>query len=348
LGQPGEATITDPGGVCVNGETLRTHHIVVATGSVPTIPPIDGLKETGYWTNREATSFREVPESIIVVGGGAEGCELAQVFHGYGATVTIVEETDQLLGHESPDAAMHLQERFTSIGITLHLGRKAVKFERKDGRKMATLDNGEIISAQEVLVSVGRHPDIATLGLERVGVRTSERGIEIDEHCRAAENVWAVGDVTGVAGFTHVADYQGHIVSLAILGTPRPADYSAIPSIRYTDPEVASVGITSKEKAPQGMDIVRVQVPLSASSRADTYGQGYQGGLCLFADRHEKVLIGAWAVGPLASEWIQFATLAIRGKVPIEVLDDTMLAYPTFTRLYLDPIQTLQQQLAGS
>lgn len=341
----GEATISGPGRVQINGRALETKRIVVTTGSLPNVPPIDGLKQIGYWTNREATSFQEVPKSVLVLGGGAEGAELGQALHSYGAEVTIVEESDQLLSHESPEAARHLEERFRGIGIKLCLGRKAVKFEEADGQKTATLDNGETISAQEVLVAVGRHPDIAELGLDRLGVKTTKQGIQIDEHCRAAENVWAAGDVTGVAGFTHVADYQGHIASKDILGHPHPANYSDIPAVTFTDPEVASVGMTRQEQAPHGVDLVSIEVPLSASSRTDTYGKGYQGGLSLFADRNDKVLVGAWAVGPLAGEWVQFATLAIRAKVPVDVLDDTILAFPTFTRLYLEPIRELQHKL---
>lgn len=344
----GEAMITAPGTVQVNGRTLRADRIVLATGSVPTIPPIEGLKQVGYWTNREATSFQNVPESILVLGGGAEGCELAQVFHSYGAKVSIVEEANQLLSHESPDAARHLEDRFKRIGIALHLGRKAVKVEEHDGLKRAILDTGDTLTAQEMLVAVGRHADTANLGLEKVGIKSNKKGIEIDEHCRAGEAIWAVGDVTGVANFTHVADYQGHIASLDILGTPRSADYRAIPAVTFTDPEVASVGITRKEKAPTGMDLIEAHAPLSASSRIDTYGKGYEGGLHLFADRNDRVLVGAWAVGPLAGEWIQLATLAIRARVPIETLDDTLLAFPTFTRLYLQPIQDLQQKVTGS
>lgn len=342
----GEATLAGPGKVRLNDQELETTRIVLATGSVPTIPSIEGLDRIDYWTNREATSFQEVPKSVLVLGGGAVGAELAQVLHSYGARVTIVEPAQQLLGHENPDAAKYVEERFTRIGITLCLGREAVMLEETRRGKTATLDNGQKLSAQIVLVATGRHPNIQGLGLDRAGVKTSRHGIQIDEHCQAAENVWAVGDVTGVAGFTHVADYQGYIASAAILGRPRPANYSDIPAVTFTDPEVASVGITQQDRAPQGMELVSAQAPLTAGARTDTYGKGYQGALSLFADRENKVLVGAWAVGPLAGEWVQFATLAIRGKVPIDVLDDTMLAFPTFTRLYLEPIRKLRQALA--
>jgi dihydrolipoamide dehydrogenase len=338
--------VTGPEKVQIDNQTLQTKRIVIATGSVPTIPPIEGLEQVGYWTNREATSFQEVPKSVLVIGGGAVGCELGQVLRNYGAHVTIVEEANQLLGHENPGAAQHLEKRFQSIGIALHLGRTVTRIEGTDQGKTATLDNGETLSAQEVLVATGRHADTQGLGLEHIGVKTTEQGVRVDQHCQAAENVWAVGDVTGVAGFTHVADYQGQIAVNDILGRPRPANYTDIPAVTFTDPEVASVGITQHKQAPQGMDLVSVEVPLSAASRTDTYGTGYQGGLSLFADRNAKTLVGAWAVGPLAGEWVQFATLAIRAKVPVSILDDTILAFPTFTRLYLEPVRKLQQRLS--
>lgn len=343
----GEATIAGPGQVRIDGQTLQTKRIVVATGSVATIPPIKGLDQIDHWTNREGTSFQEVPKSVIVLGGGAQGCELAQVLHSYGAQVCIVEESSQLLGHECPEAAHHLEQRFRGIGITLYLGRKAVTFEETKQGSTATLDDGQTLSAQVVLVATGRHPNVRGLGLERVGVKTTKQGVKIDEHCRAGENVWAVGDVTGVAGFTHVADYQGSIASADILGRPRPANYSDIPAVTFTDPEVASVGMTRESQIPKGMEVVTAHVPLTAASRTDTYGTGYQGGLSLFADRSARVLVGAWAVGPLAGEWVQFATLAIRARVPVEVLDDTILAFPTFTRLYLEPVRELRQKLVG-
>jgi pyruvate/2-oxoglutarate dehydrogenase complex dihydrolipoamide dehydrogenase (E3) component len=341
----GDACITGHGQVQVNGTTLQTQRIIISTGSVNSTPPIEGLEEAGYWTNREATAFQTVPRSVIALGGGAVGSELGQVLHSFGAEVTIVEEAKQLLGHESPDAARYLQRRFEQDGIKLHLGRKATEVERGEKGRTVTLDDGTVLTAEVVLVATGRHASVDGLGLERVGVQTTKQGIKIDEHCRAAENVWAVGDVTGVAMFTHVAAYQSRIAAADILGNPRAANYSDIPAVTFTDPEVASVGITDSGKAPQGMEIVQAHADLKQAARTDTYGKGYQGALHLLADKHDKVLVGAWAAGPLAGEWIQWATLAIRARVPVHVLDDTILAFPTFTRLYLDPLEQLQKQL---
>jgi dihydrolipoamide dehydrogenase len=343
----GEATITERNQVRVGDQSLRTKRIVVATGSEASIPPIEGLQETGYWTNREGTAFQQVPQSVIMLGGGAVGSELGQVFRSYGAEVTIVEEAGHLLEHESPDAAKYVEQSFETQGIKLHLGHRAMKVERKDEGRMVTLDDGRTLTAEIILVATGRHALTEGLGLERAGVRVEKRGIAIDEHCRAADNVWAVGDVTGIAMYTHLASYQARIAAADILGKPRTANYSDLPSVTFTDPELASVGITDPSKAPQGMEIVKAQVDLAQGDRTYTYGEGYEGALCLLADRHDKVLVGAWGAGPLAGEWVQWATLAIRARVPVHILDDTILAFPTFTRLYLSPVEELQKQLGS-
>ncbi len=340
----GKAQIVGSGAVQVSGQILHGRHLIVATGSVASIPPIDGLLEAGFWTNREATELKEIPGSIVVIGGGAIGCELGQMVRNYGAEVTLVEESDHLLDQENPDAARYLQDQFAEQGIVLQLGCRATKIEQRNGQRILTLDNGQIVTGEAVLVATGRTPVTEHLGLDCVGVQIGKQGIQIDNQCRAAEGVWAVGDVVG-AGFTHVADYQAQIAADDIMGHSRLADYRAIPRIAYTDPEIAAVGIAESSKAPEGMEIITAGTDLATGSRTVTYGQDYTGQLCVFADRKEQVLVGAWAVGPLASEWIQFATLAIRARVPISVLDDTMLAFPTFMREYMYPLHQLKTQL---
>ncbi len=344
----GEGMIAGPGLVKINDRTLNTKYIAVATGSVDSIPPIDGLKDVGYWTNREVTEMQVVPSSVLIVGGGAEGCEFAQIFISLGANVAIVEEAEHLLGHKSPDAAKYVQQSFENQGIKVHTGRKTMRFEEKDGLRVATLDNGQQLSAQIVVTATGRKACIEGYGLENVGIKASPKGIPIDEHCQAAENVWAMGDVTGVAGFTHVADYQGHLAVADMLGRPRNADYTAIPRVTYTDPEVAAVGQTDPKQMPPGVDLITASVDLDSISRTSTYGQELHGALCLYADRASQTLVGAWAAGPIAGEWIQFATLAIRARVPLSVLNDTILAFPTFTRGYLQPIHDLYRQMESN
>lgn len=341
----GDARITGPGQVQVDGETLTGRRLIISTGSENSIPPIEGLREAGYWTNREATSFQEIPKSVLVIGGGAIGSELGQALRHYGAKVTIVEEADHLLGRESADAARYLQGQFETDGIVLHLGRRVTKVERTDSGRTATLDDGTRLSAEHVLAVTGRHALIDNLGLDAIGIHPDKGGIECDEHCRASQDVWAAGDVTGVAMYTHVASYQARIVADDILGRPRVADYTGIPRVTFTQPEVASVGITDPKQGPDGMEVVTAQTELGDMARTETYGKGYSGALCLLADRHHKVLVGAWAVGPLAGEWIQWATLAIRARVPVHVLEDTILAFPTFTEMYTAPLRSLMKSL---
>lgn len=341
----GHARIAAQGLVQVNGQTLRAQRIVIATGTEASVPPIPGLKEVGYWTNREGTAFKEVPRSAIVLGGGAVGCELGQVLRRFGAEVTLVDLADHLLPHESPEASGYLEEAFEGEGITLHLGRKAERFEQEAEGRTATLDDGTKLSAEVVLVATGRNPRLQGLDVEKLGITPSRQGVSVDDHCQAEENVWAAGDITGVAQFTHIAYYQGRVVADNILGKTRSADYSAVPHVTFTDPEVASVGIATPGHAPQGMDVVTVHADLSHNARTVTYGEGFKGGLCLLADRRSKTLVGAWAVGPLAGEWIHLAALAIRARVPVGLLEDTILAFPTFTRLYLGPFEELQRKL---
>ena len=228
---------------------------------------------------------------------------------------------------------------------SMHLGRRVSKVERTDTGRTATLDNGTRLSAEQILVVTGRHPLTENLGLDAIGVRSGKHGIACDEPCRAAENVWAAGDVTSVAMYTHVAFYQARIVVADILGKPWVADFTDIARVTFMQPEVASVGITDPRTAPDGMDAAAARTELSDIARTETYGRDYTGALCLLADRHDKVLVGAWAVGPLAGEWIQWATLAIRARVPIPTLDDTILAFPTFTEMYTTPLRSLMQSL---
>jgi dihydrolipoamide dehydrogenase len=341
----GTARIVGPGTVAVDGQRITGQHLVVATGSDPAIPPIPGLAEMKYWTNREATEAQELPESMVILGGGAVGCELAQAYRHFGVEVAMVEAADHLLGAEPAEAAEYLQTYLGADGIHVRTGCKAVRME-SDGRgKTVQLDNGTTLRGDVILVATGRQPRTHDLGLESVGIEPAKHGIPVDDHCKAAENVWAVGDVTGVAGFTHIAYYQGEIAAANILGRTRKADYSAIPRVTFTDPEVASVGVTDPHKAPNPAEIVTARADLGAAARTETYGKGLGGALCLLASRKDKVLVGAWAVGPLAGEWVQWAALAVRARIPVSLLEDTILAFPTFTRLYLQPVKELNAEL---
>lgn len=326
----GEGRIAGPGRVEVDGQQLETERIVVATGSVAAIPDLDGLSSVEYWTNREGTTFHEVPQSTIVLGGGPVGIELGQLLNRYGSDVTIVESADRLLAREHSRVGEMLAELLGGEGIEIRPGVQARSVEGGSGVARVHLADGSVVEGERLLVATGRSPRVEGLGLERVGVQWNDRGITIDHRCRAAPGVWAVGDVTGVAPFTHVAAYQARVTVADIQGREVRTDYRAIPRVVFSDPEVAAVGLTPEQADEAGLDTSEVTVGLDEVDRTETYGRDLTGGLGLLADRSRQVLIGAWAVGPLASEWIHTAVVAIKAEVPLAVLRDTVIQFPTF------------------
>jgi pyruvate/2-oxoglutarate dehydrogenase complex dihydrolipoamide dehydrogenase (E3) component len=326
----------------VAGERLSAARIILANGSDPHIPPIDGLEQAGYWTNREATTLNEIPESVVVLGGGPVGIELGQFLSRFGAKVTIVHQDERLLTHEEPRVAELLADSLSSEGIDIRLGAEATAVARADGKRTVTLAGGEIVSGDQLLVATGRAPRAGDVGLEAAGIEGDARGIKVDERCRAGEGVWAIGDVTGVMTFTHVAKYQARVACADIFDAPARADYGAIPRVVFCDPEIASVGLTEASAREQGIDVASASVTLAdAIARPWTYERDPRGELGVIADRERKVLIGAWAVSPLAGEWIHYAALAIKMQAPLEVLRDTVAQFPTYCEAYLKAIEAL-------
>ncbi|MBV8065880.1 MAG: NAD(P)/FAD-dependent oxidoreductase [Actinobacteria bacterium] len=323
----GYGRIVRPGLVEVqDGPEIEYDRLVVATGSAPLIPPIDGLDSVDYWTNEDATRTHSLPGSIAVVGGGPVGAELAQFFARMGSRVTIVEHGPRLLGRVHEDAAAIVEDTFREEGIDVRLGAGVVKVE-PDVR--LTLSDGSSVEAEKVLVATGRRPHVQGLGLEDVGARVAPRGIEVDARMRAAENVWAIGDVTGISLFTHVGKYQARIAAMDMTGHGHDADYRAIPAATFTDPEVGTVGRTD------GDDLVTVRYDITGG-RLSTYERPKRPAfLRLFADPRERVLVGAVAVGPESSEWLGQLTLAVRSATPVDVLLDTIQPYPTFSEAIL-------------
>ncbi len=317
----GTARVGGPGAVDVDGRTIPFGRILVATGSAPAIPPIPGLADVEYWTNREATTTHEVPARLIVIGAGPVGCELAQAFGRMGAEVTLVDVAERLLPRDHPDAGKLIADALERDGVALRLGAKP---ERVEPGVRLHLEGGETIAADRILVAAGRRPNVDGLGLEALGVTISKRGVEVDERLRAAENVWAAGDVTGIAMFTHVGKYQARVAAADMAGRPARADYRAIPAVTFTDPQVASVGDTSGEGAVIG--------ERGSVARLSTYERPKRPGfLKVFADPGRRVLVGAVAVGPEAGEWLGQLTLAIRAEVSVDVVLDTIQPYPTFS-----------------
>ncbi len=335
-------TIRGPGEVEVSGNVLHSGRIVVATGSRPLIPSIPGLEETGYWTNREATTLTEVPESAIVLGGGPVGIELAQLLHGFGSRVTLVETADRLLVREEPRVSELLVAALREDGIEVHVGAEVESVGRRGGAR-AIRTNSEQIEAQQLIVAGGRRPNVDGIGLEHVGIEPSDRGIEVDERCRAAEGVSAVGDVTGAMPFTHAAMYQGRIVFTDICGESARADLTAVPRVVFSDPEVAAVGMTEEQARNAAIDVATQRITLKDSvSRPWTYEREPRGELSRLVDRARRVLVGAWAVAPLTSEWIHYAALAIKAQIPLAVLKDTVAQFPTYTEAYLKALEKLE------
>ena len=336
----GEARVARPGVVEVDGQELPYDRLVLATGSRPAIPPIEGLDSVEYWTNREATRTHRVPQSLVVMGGGPVGAELTQFFSRMGSQVTIVERGDHLLGRVHPDAGELMAELFREEGIDVRIG---VGIEKVEPGIRFHLSDGSTLEAERLLIATGRRPNVERLGLEELGVKTSARGIEVDERLRAAgaDDVWAIGDVTGVAQFTHVGKYQARVAAADMANRRAKADYTAIPAGIFTDPEVATVGQTD------GDGLVSARVPLSSLPRLSTYERPKRDGFVrVFADPRRRVLVGAVSVGPQAAEWLGQFTLAVRAEVPIETLLDTIQPYPTFSEGVFYALQELQGSLS--
>jgi pyruvate/2-oxoglutarate dehydrogenase complex dihydrolipoamide dehydrogenase (E3) component len=320
----GTAEIVEPGLVRADGRELPYDDLLVATGSLPVIPPVEGLRELEPWGSREATSANAVPESLVVVGGGAVGCELAQFYARLGSRVTLVQNGEHLLPRMDPEAADLLAERLQEDGVDLRLGASAQRVERDGGYRLE-LAGGEVLEAERLLVATGRRPNVDGLGLETLGVTVEKHGIRVDERLNAGAGVWAAGDVTGIALFTHVGKYQGRIAAANVAGQEQRADYRAVPAAVFTDPQIAAAGDTSGEGA------VVSSWKLESVSRTGTFQRPKKPGLVkLYADPERGVLVGATVVGPEAGEWLGQLTLAIRAEVPVEVLRDTIQPFPTF------------------
>jgi pyruvate/2-oxoglutarate dehydrogenase complex dihydrolipoamide dehydrogenase (E3) component len=332
----GDGRVDGPGRVVAGDQVLETERIVVATGSAPIIPPVDGLRDLdGVWTNREATSLKEVPESVAVMGAGPVGVEMAQILHRLGARVTLVEGSGHALPREPEAAGLALEEALRDEGIDVRCGVRASSAARSDGQFVLTLEDGAEVRTEKLVVATGRAPRVADIGLDTVPVEWDEKaGLTVDERLRAGRGIWAVGDVTGVALFTHVGKYQGRVAALDMLGKPAKADYRAIPRIVFTDPQVAAVG--SADGALTGT------AQLASVARTSTYTRKYDekpGFLTLVSDGEK--LIGAYAVGPEAGEWLGQATLAIKAEIPLAVLRDTIQPFPSFSEAYLTALGDL-------
>jgi pyruvate/2-oxoglutarate dehydrogenase complex dihydrolipoamide dehydrogenase (E3) component len=324
----GNGRILAPGVLEVNGRRYTARHIVIATGSEPVIPPIDGLRELeGIWTNREATGVREIPDGLVILGGGPVGVEMAQAFASFGTEVDLVEGMDHILPREPRALGDALGEAISGERLRLHLGRRASRVAREGGRYLVSFADGTRLTGERLLVATGRRPRVDGLGLENIGIEASRRGIPVDASMNAGDGVWAIGDVTGIWPLTYMGKYHGRIAAANILGERREADYTAVPRVVFTHPQAAAVG------AAEGS--ATATISLSAVPKTATYLRAWDehpGFLTLVSDG--EVLTGAYGVGPEAGEWMQQATVAIRARVPLAVLSDTIQPFPTFSEAF--------------
>jgi pyruvate/2-oxoglutarate dehydrogenase complex dihydrolipoamide dehydrogenase (E3) component len=340
----GSGRLAGPGQVEADGRRLLAEHVIVATGSDPVRPPIQGLDRVEVWTNREATQLRQVPGRAIVIGGGPVGIELGQLLGRLGCQVTLVEAADRLIAREDPRVGELIQQALAGEGADVRVRAKVVRATRGDGGTVVELDDGTKVETDVVIVGTGRTPRLGGLGLDSVGVQVGERGLGVDDRCRVvgAQGLWAVGDVTGVAPFTHVAKYQARVVADNILGRPRRASCRGVPRVVFADPEIAAVGLTEAEARQRGHEVATATLVLGDSlSRPWTYERDPRGEFGLVADRSRRVLLGAWAVAPLASEWIHQAALAVRAEVPIDVLLDGVAQFPTYSEALVTGLERL-------
>jgi pyruvate/2-oxoglutarate dehydrogenase complex dihydrolipoamide dehydrogenase (E3) component len=327
----GRGVLTGPRTVTVGDQSFTARRgIIIATGSKPAIPPIPGLAEVDFWTTHDVIRAERLPKSLIVLGGGAVGCELGQLLARFGVDVTIVEAGDRLLPAEEREASEALEAAFGAEGIDVFTGAAVQRVGSGDGSILATLDGGAELAGERLLVATGRSVDLSGLGLESVGLDGTARFIPVDERMRVADGIWAMGDVTGKAMFTHVALYQSAIVAAAILGEDRPpARYDAVPRATFTDPEVGAVGMTESQALAAGRDVVVVVKQLPATFRGWLHGSG--GGIIkVIADRETGVLVGATAVGPHGGEMLGLLSLAVHAGVPLAELRSMIYAFPTF------------------
>jgi pyruvate/2-oxoglutarate dehydrogenase complex dihydrolipoamide dehydrogenase (E3) component len=339
----GQARLRGPGQVEIDEDTLLVAaRVVIATGSAPRIPDIPGLEQAGYWTNREATTLKEIPESATVIGGGPVGIELAQLLRRFGAEVHLVEAADRLIAREDRRVGELADAALREDGIEVHLGTEIRAVSGDEGGREIDLGDAGRIRTRELVVAAGRSPRVTDLGLETVGIHPYGEGIKIDERCRAGDQVWAIGDVTGVMPFTHVAKYQARIACADIKGEAAAADYSAVPRVVFSDPEIAAVGLTEEQAAAQELDVAIARVELPAViARPWTYESEPRGELSVMVDRERRVLVGAWAVAPLAGEWIHYAALALKTGTSIDVLRDMVAQFPTYTEGFLEALDRI-------
>jgi dihydrolipoamide dehydrogenase len=337
----GTGRLAGPGVVEVDGVRHTAEHVVLANGADPVLPPVPGLRELdGVWTNREVTSMKAVPRRLLILGGGPVGVEMAQAVRRLGGEVAVIEMSERVLAREPAALGEALGEVLRRDGVELALSANATGARRDGEDYVVEIDDGRELRGDRLLIATGRRPRVRGVGLETVGVEPDAHGVPVDAHLRAAQNLWAIGDVNGLWPLTHVGKYQGEVVAANILGEPRKANYEAVPRVVYTDPQAAAVGASAGRFS--------TMVPMSEVAKTATYTRAYaeqNGFLTLLSDGER--LTGAYALGPEAGEWLQQATLAIRAHIQLDVLADTIQPFPTFSEIYVAALKKLHSEIAA-
>jgi pyruvate/2-oxoglutarate dehydrogenase complex dihydrolipoamide dehydrogenase (E3) component len=337
----GTGRLAGPGAVEVDGVRHTADHIVLANGADPFVPPVTGLRDLeGIWGSREATSMRAVPHRLLILGGGPVGVEMGQVVRRLGGEVVITDMAAHVLGREAAPLGEALGAVLQREGIELVLSSSVTRARRDGDDYVLELEGGQELRGDRILVATGRRPRVKGIGLDTVGVEEDAHGVPVDGHLRAADGLWAIGDVNGLWPLTHVGKYQGEVVADNILGTPREANYEAVPRVVYTDPQAAAVGASTGRYS--------ATLPITEIAKIATYTRAYaddKGFITLLSDGDR--LTGAYALGPESGEWLQQATLAIRSHLPLDVLADTIQPFPTFSEIYVGALKKLRQQVAA-
>jgi pyruvate/2-oxoglutarate dehydrogenase complex dihydrolipoamide dehydrogenase (E3) component len=342
----GTGRILRPGVVDVDGTEFGYRELVINTGSAPVRPPLDGLDSVPVWTSESAMSSTELPDRLLVIGGGPVGCELAFLYATFGTRVTLVQRNARLIPREEPEASAALHDLLSATGVDVRLGSEVERVEPVARGARAFLGDG-LVEVGAVLLASGRRPSSSGLGLEELGIEPQPGGaLSVDAHCQVlgADHVWAVGDVTGIAPFTHTAHYQGRLVAANLRGEAIRAHYAAVPRAVYTSPVLTSVGHTRSSAEDASIEVLEVTAPMSQPVRSATEGSS-EGWLMLLADRARGVLIGATAFGGYAEEWISEVSMAIRAEVPVWVAADVVHPFPTYSEVLEGPLWQMAARL---
>jgi pyruvate/2-oxoglutarate dehydrogenase complex dihydrolipoamide dehydrogenase (E3) component len=333
----GTARLDGPGRVVVSHDgidhPLQAGAVILAIGSRSKVPEMPGLDEIPYWTNREATSTRTLPESLLVLGAGPTGVELAQVFGRYGVPVTLVVPGDRILPRDHPRTSAAVAAGLTRDGVVIHTGARAVAAHAgagPNGRHRFDLDDGASVEGSAVLLAIGRTVPLEGLGLETIGVDASSGRLAPDARLRIAPGVYVAGDPAGPEMHTHVSHYEGELAACIALGEDVTPDFRAIPRAVYTDPEASSVGLLTAEARERGIDAEEFWTDLATSSKG--YTAEAAGHISIVVDRSSKTLVGVFMAGPAVSEAIHEAVLAVKLRTPLSTLADTIHAFPTAAR----------------